>query len=148
MTRFLKLLLKRNLLTVAAFAGVLAPQALRAADELCPRENATFHGTYVLSGTGTRVGVGPIAAVGEITSDGKGNTIATYTASVNGTIHKGVTVTGIYSVDGDCTGSLAESDGSHYEFVVTPDGSKVSWIRTDTGFATSGTEVRLRNLFD
>ena len=148
LTRLLRSLLSRNLLAVAAFTGAFAPQALKAADELCPRENETFHGTYVVSGTGTRVGVGPLAAVGEIISDGDGHTLATYTASVNGAIHKGVTVTGIYTVNSNCTGSLAESDGSHYDFVITGDGSAVSWIRTDTGFVTSGTEVRLRHLFD
>jgi hypothetical protein len=148
MTHLVKLLLNRSLLALIAFTAALAPQALKAEEALCPLGNATFHGTYLISGAGTRVGVGPIAAVGEHTSDGKGNTYATYTASVNGVIHPGIMVTGIYTVNGDCTGTLAESDGSHYDFVVTPDGSNVSWIRTDTGFVTSGTEVRLRNLFD
>jgi hypothetical protein len=148
MTRLLKLLLNRNLLSAAAFAGALAPQALIAADALCPLESSTFHGTYLIAGGGMRVGVGTIAAVGEISSDGKGNTKATYTASVSGTIHQGVTVTGTYTVNSDCTATLAESDGSHYDFVISPDGDKVSWIRTDTGFVTSGTEVRLGHLFD
>jgi len=88
----------------------------------------------VVSGTGTIVGLGPISAVGEITYDGQGNSIATYTASVNGTIHKGV------------TGSHSESDGSHYDFVVTPDGNTAKWIETDTGTVVTGTEVRLKRL--
>ena len=146
MTHFIKSLLNRNLLVPVAFTVALAPQALMAADELCPRENATFRGTYVVYGTGTRAGVGPVAAVGEITSDGKGNTFATYAASVNGVIHPKIVVTGSYTVNGDCTGSSAESDGSHYNFVVAPDGSKVTWIRTDKDFVTSGTEVRLKHL--
>src|SRR5580700_3058867 len=66
MTRLLKLLLNRNLLSAAAFAGALAPQALIAADALCPLESSTFHGTYLIAGGGMRVGVGTIAAVGEI----------------------------------------------------------------------------------
>jgi hypothetical protein len=125
------------------FAG--APRALKAADALCPLQNATKHGTYVVSGTGTIVGFGPISAVGEITYDGQGNSIATYTASVNGTIHKGVTVTGTYTVNTDCTGSHVESDGSHYDFVVSPDGDTATWISTDTGEVVTGTEVRLRH---
>jgi surface antigen len=141
-------LLNRNLLALMAFSAALATEAVKAEEALCPLENATLHGTYVLYGTGTRVGVGPIAAVGEFTSDGKGNTKATYTASVNGTIHEGVTVTGVYTVSADCTGTLAESDGSHYHLVVAPNGRNVSWIRTDPGFATSGTVVRLGHLDD
>jgi hypothetical protein len=145
MTHHWKWLMNRNLLALVAFAAALAPQSLRAADAQCPLGDATKHGTYVVSGTGTIVGVGPISAVGEITYDGRGNSIATYTASVNGTIHKGVTVTGAYIVNPDCTGSHTESDGSHYDFVVAPDGSKATWIETDTGTVVSGTEVRLKS---
>jgi len=89
------------------------------------------------------VGVGPISAAGEITYDGQGNSIATVTLSVNGTIHSGVTVTGTYTVNSDCTGSHSESDGAHYDFVVTPTGNSASWIEVDSGTVVSGTEVRL-----
>ena len=114
----------------------------------CPLGNATKRGTYLVAGTGTIVGVGPISAVGEITYDGQGNSVATVTLSVNGTIHSGVTVTGTYTVNSDCTGSHTESDGAHYDFVVTPDGNTASWIETDSGTVVSGTEVRLRPLKD
>src|ERR1700756_1339852 len=117
MTHLWKSLLNRNLLALMVFSAALATQAL-AAGAQCPLGNATKHGTYVVFGTGTIVGVGPISAVGEITYDGLGSTVATYTASVNGTINQGVTVTGTYTVNHDCTGTLAESDGSHYNFVV------------------------------
>jgi len=109
----------------------------------CPRGNATKHGTYLVSGTGTIVGVGPVSALGEITYDGQGHSTATVTLSVNGTIHSGVTVTGTYTVNSDCTGSHSESDGSHYDFVVTPNGSTASWIEVDSGTVVSGTEIRL-----
>jgi hypothetical protein len=142
MTHLLKSLLNRNLLALAAIAAALTPQALKAQ---CPFLNATLHGTYMVSGTGTIVGLGPIAAVGKTTYDGKGNLTDTYTGSVNGTIYRGVTLTGTYTVNPDCTGSLSESDGSHYDFVVTPDGSRKMWIGTDAGVVVSGTEVRLRN---
>lgn len=148
MRKLVKSLLNQNLLALVAFTAVLAPAAAKAEEALCPLGNATFHGTYVLYATGTRVGVGPIAAVGRVTSDGRGNTIATYTASVNGTIHEGVTVTGVYTVNGDCTATFAESDGSHYDFVIAPDGRTVTWIRIDSSFVTSGTIIRLGHLDD
>jgi hypothetical protein len=150
MTHLLRSLLNRNLLALVAFAAVLTPQALKANEALCPLGNATPHGTYVLTvdGTGIIVGVGGLTAVGEITYDGNGHEHAQYTASVNGTIYKEVAVTGVYTVNSDCTGSLTESDGSHYNMVIAPDGSTVYWIRTDSGFVISGTEVRLRHLFD
>jgi hypothetical protein len=128
------------LLAIVTFA--LAPQAFGAQ---CPLGDATLHGAYVVFGTGTVVGVGPVTAVGVETWDGQGNTVATYTASVNGNIFPGITVTGTYSVNPDCTGSNAESDGSHYNFVVSPDGNSATWIRTDAGTVLSGTETRLKN---
>jgi len=130
----------------AAISFTLCAESLQASP-LCPLGDATLHGTYTVSGTGT-VGGAPIAAVGEITWDGEGNSIATYTASLNGAIHKGVTVTGTYIVHPDCTGSHAESDGSHYDFVVAPDGNKTTWISTDSGGVVSGTTVRLKPVED
>jgi hypothetical protein len=55
-----------------------------------------------------------------------------------------VTVTGTYTVNPNCTASLAESDGSHYKFVVAPDGNTASWIEIDPGTVVSGTEVRMK----
>jgi hypothetical protein len=66
------------------------------------------------------------------------------TASADGTIYSGVTVTGPYTVNSDCTGTLAQSDGTHYNFVAAADGSTVYWIETDTGNVITGTEVQFR----
>jgi hypothetical protein len=128
-------------LTAVAFAA--APQALKAGNALCPLQNATLRGTYLSHGTGTIAG-GPISAVGTATYDGNGNTSNTFTASVNGTILKGVTVTGTYTVNPDCTGFLEAQNGAHYDFVVNPDGKTVFWIETDPGTVFSGDQVRFR----
>jgi hypothetical protein len=129
-------------LALAIVTFALAPQAF---STQCPLGNATLHGSYTVFGTGTIVGVGPVTVVGVNTWDGQGNTTATYTASVNGNIYPGVSVTGSYSVNPDCTGSVSESDGSHYNFVALPDGNGTTWIQTDAGTVISGTEIRLRN---
>jgi hypothetical protein len=129
-------------LAVISFA--VAPLSLMA-EAQCRLGNATLKGTYLISisGTGWIKGVGLVAAVGEHTWDGQGHTVATYTLSANGTILRGVTVTGTYTVNPDCTGSLAESDGSTYDFVVAPDGRTETWISTGADTVISGTEVRL-----
>jgi hypothetical protein len=147
MTQLLKSLLNRNLLALLALTAALTPQALKAADTdgQCPQQNAILRGTYMVTGTGTIVGVGPASAVGTITYDGKGNSVNTFTVSVNGAISRGVTVTGPYTVNRDCTGSLTQSDGTNYDMVVAPDGSTVFWIETDPGVVISGTEVRLKH---
>jgi type 1 fimbria pilin len=128
---------------LAAVAFALAPQALKAANPLCPLLNATKHGTYVVYGTGTIVGVGPAVAVGEITYDGHGNTLATFTLNVNGNVQRNTDVPGTYSINSDCTGTSLEA-GAHYSFVVSPDGNTTTWMETDPGTVVSGTEVRLK----
>lgn len=128
---------------LAALALTAAPQALKAAP-LCPLGNATLHGTYVVSGGGTIVGLGPVTSVGEVTYDGKGNSNAAYTLSANGTILP-VTVAGTYSVNPDCTATAVEAP-SHFNFVITPDGNTVWWLSTDGGTVLSGTLVRLHPL--
>jgi hypothetical protein len=128
---------------LAAVTFVVGPQILRASDALCPLGNATLHGSYVVSGSGTIANVGQVTAVGAHMWDGQGSASAKNTISANGNVFS-ATVTGTYTVNADCTGSLAESDGSHYNFVVAPDGNHLWWIETDTGTVLSGTEVRLR----
>ena len=128
---------------LAAFALTAAPPALKAAP-LCPLGNATLHGTYVVSGGGTIVGLGPVTSVGEVTYDGKGSSNAAYTLSANGTILP-VTVAGTYSVNPDCTATAVEAP-SHFNFVITPDGHTVWWLSTDGGTVLSGTLVRLHPL--
>jgi len=126
---------------IAAFA--LMPQAVSAAEPLCPLLNATKHGTFVVYGTGSAVGVGPAAAVGEITYDGHGNTLATFTINVNGNIQTNANVPGTYTINSDCTGTTLEA-GAHYSFVVSPDGNTTTWLETDPGSVFSGTEIRLK----
>jgi hypothetical protein len=132
---------------LAAVAFASAPQALKAADPLCPLLDATKHGTYVVYGTGTVVGVGPAIAVGEITYDGHGNTLATFTLNVNGNVQTHIDVPGTYTINSDCTGTSLEA-GAHYSFVVSPDGNTTTWMETDPGTVVSGTEVRLKPVED
>ena len=132
---------------LAAVAFASAPQALKAADPLCPLLDATKHGTYVVYGTGTVVGVGPAVAVGEITYDGHGNTLATFTLNVNGSVQTHIDVPGTYTINSDCTGTSLEA-GAHYSFVVSPDGNTTTWMETDPGTVVSGTEVRLKPVED
>ena len=122
----------------------MAPRTLKAAvpDGLCPRQNATLHGTYMSHGTGTVVGVGPVSAVGTITYDGDGNLTNPFTLSVNGAVSR-ITQTGSYTVNRDCTGTVVQG-GAHYDFVVAPDASTVFWMETDAGTIVTGTAVRMK----
>jgi hypothetical protein len=136
---------KRLVIFALAVMTIAAtPHPLKAADSdpLCPLGNETLHGNYMTISTGTIVGVGPITAVGRTAYDGKGNLVNPYTVSVNGVISTGTGI-GTYTVNSDCTGSVVRTDGSHYSFVVTPDGSRIDSINIDPGRVFSGTAIRL-----
>jgi hypothetical protein len=132
---------------LSAVTFAVAPRALKAADEaLCPLGNETLHGNYMSRGMGTRV-VGPITAVGRIDYDGQGNFVNPTTVSVNGVISTATEI-GTYTVNPDCTGSEVATDGAHYNFVITPDGSRFDWISTVPGRTVTGTAIRLTRRLD
>jgi hypothetical protein len=114
-------------------------------DALCPRGNATLRGNYMSMGGGTVVGVGPVAFVGKLTYDGNGNVTNPFTLSYAGTILQ-LTDYGTYVVNSDCTGTHTSGNGSqHYSFLVSPDGSKIDYIETDTGTVISGSASRVKD---
>jgi len=141
--------MNRNLLALAAFAAVVAPQALKADNAQCSLGNSIMNGTYAMSFTGTIVGVGPITGISMVTYDGQGGGLSgPSTTSVNGMISKDPGGTkGSFTVNRDCTGSKSFGSGpsaQHYDFVITPDGDTITWVVTDTGVVLSGTAVRLK----
>jgi hypothetical protein len=99
-------------------------------------------GTYVVSGTGTVTGAGPIAVVGEVIYNGDGTgTVVTITQSVNGASSMATGVPATFTVNRDCTGTKTIGN-NRYNFVITPDGSTITWIVTDPGVTLMGTGVR------
>lgn len=146
--KLLRCMLNRNLLVLAAFGATLMPQALRAQASQNWCSPYRLRGTYIFSGTGTFAPVGPLAAAGIATYDGLGNVQGTATQSFAGTIYKGVAFTGVYKVNGDCTGSVvftytASGQTSSFDFVVTPQGDAVTSICTDPGGTLVLTSVRV-----
>jgi len=99
---------------------------------------ADFQGTYGYSGMGTIVEgavTGPVAFVGQLTSDGSGGFVGGDTISRNGEIlHR--TYTATYTVSPDCTGSY-EADTTfgivHADFVIVAGGEELRNIRSDPG---------------
>jgi len=83
---------------VAVLVTVMAP--LAAAEHKCTL--ATVTGTWGFTTTGSIPGVGPVAAVGEVTFDGSGNLSGSQTRSLNGAVAD-ETFTGTITVNLDCT---------------------------------------------
>ena len=104
--------------------------------------NANLNGSFGYTNTGTIItgpDAGPFGGVGRQTFDGKGNTQATATVSVNGNIFH-VTIKGAYVVNPDCTGSMVltvtvgpETFTNHVDLVVVHSGTEFHAINTDPG---------------
>lgn len=116
------------------------------ADGKCPLGNATQSGTYVLQQTGTIAGVGPMVAVGVVFYDGQGGgMLISGTLTVNGTTSTLTNVPATYTVNRDCTGTKTVGTGPsafHYSYVISPNGSTITFVQTDTGVTSGGAANR------
>jgi hypothetical protein len=93
-------------------------------------------------GGGTVIGVGPVTFQGTVYLDGKGGAINPFTISFAGTISRAV-APGIYTVKGDCTGTMTLAGVNNFDIRVSPDGSKLDYIQTDAGTVISGSASRV-----
>ena len=110
--------------------------------------NATPRGGFAYTSTGTLLDsyvppplAGPFAEVGRQTFDGKGNTDATATSSANGNIVQ-VTISGTYTVNPDCTGTMTLNVSPlgatvHVDFVIGDDGVEIRAIVPEAGVVES-----------
>src|ERR1700730_4737706 len=142
-------------LFVLTFA--LATAALQAQSRECTFQNATLNAAYVVTLTGTAGSpvwapfTGPVATMGRFVFDGLGNlqittgTIVAANPPVNVTAP--FVITGTYTINRDCTGSLtlnfSPNPNGHYNLVVSPDGQQITMIATNKGDVLVGTAPRL-----
>jgi hypothetical protein len=140
-------IMKRNtiantltLAAIAVFALGVTPMA-KADDKGC--SIASLKGTFAYSSSGFITApasvAGPFFEVGTQTFDGRGGTTATARASQNGNILP-LTVTGTYTVDPDCTGTLTLQVAPlgltvHVYFVLDNNIAEFQAIETDAGLA-------------
>jgi hypothetical protein len=128
------------LTTLALALGLVS--AASAQNTTC--SNATLKGSFGYSSTGTLLKnyvlppfSGPFAEVGVQSFNGDGETSATATLSSNGNI-VAVTVTGTYTVNPDCTGTvtlLISPFGAtvHANLVIDKNGNAFQAIETEPG---------------
>jgi hypothetical protein len=127
----------------------IAPQAQAGDGKGC--SNASLTGTFVFTAAGFLVAppqfAGPFAGVGTQTFDGNGGTTATETVSQKGNILN-VTITGTYTINPDCTGSMTLNITSqnppvsltnHLSFAIDDNGAEFRAIQTDPGVVVTGT---------
>ena len=97
--------------------------------------------TFALNLTGTVVGTGQVAYVGQVILDGKGNVSGSVTASMAGSIGT-ASITGTYTEATNCTGTMQLTPSgyttSNYSFVVVNAGKELLLVETDANTVTSG----------
>jgi ABC-type Fe3+-siderophore transport system permease subunit len=105
--------------------------------------DATLTGNYAFNFTGFTTPVFPnvegqevpIAAVGVFTFDGAGNFSTSFTSALNGDISTGNTASGTYTVNSNCTGSIAWTTGPFagvtFNMAVIGGGPEIFGIDTD-----------------
>ena len=139
-TRFTESGLFRSALVLGLFAG-LGP-GLRAQDHPVMCTNASLKGTYGFYRTGSTPD-GPLAAVGIITVDGKGNSVATQSISRNGDYSFDVTFPSTYEIDADCTGKGFFDGNEFVRIIVVDDGRGVFMLSESEGNAVYGVGRRI-----
>ena len=135
----------------------LAPATLLAQSQQCTNQNAVLNGAYVVTTTGTAGSPvwapfkGPVAVVGRFVFDGTGSlqvtTVTIVAANPPANVTPPFVVTGTYTINRDCTGSLtlnfSPNPNGHYNLVVSPDGQQITMISTDLGDVLVATGSRL-----
>ena len=130
--------------SITAWVGValmaVGVSGTAAANQIC--NNASLHGKYGFYRTG-KTSSGPLAAVGIIIFDGKGNSTATQNISKNGDYSFDVSFSGTYVISPDCTG-IGYTDGVEFvRMVVTDEGNGLYMFSESPGNAVYGVGRRM-----
>ena len=81
----------------------------------------------------------PAVAAGVRTFDGEGNLSQLHTFSTGGVITRREVLTGTYTLDSDCTGTMTIAGTRHWDIFVAEDGSDGVGVQTDEGDIRSTT---------
>ena len=98
--------------------------------------------TYAFEATGTVVGSGQAAYVGQLVLNGAGKLTGTVSISQDGSIATGVALTGTYEINSNCTGSAVITPkglpAMHANLLVVNGGTELMVIETDATTVITG----------
>ncbi len=104
----------------------------------------TLKGVYIFDAIGFAPNAVPKAVVETLTLNGDGTLSSLATVVYGGvTVANNATSTGTYTVNDDCTGTLAFSDGKHFNIYIAPNGKEFHMIQLDAGQTLAGKVVRV-----
>jgi hypothetical protein len=137
-----------RMVAVVAVAALLVPGAVFAGGDLDACSARTLQGTYVFSANGFTLNpvsgvVQPKAIVEVIDFNGDGTlAVPAGTRSVNGVVTRGLSGTGSYTVNDDCTGTIT-FDGPAFDIFVAPRGNTLWLIQTNPNNVFQGSATRV-----
>ena len=95
---------------------------------------ATLDGTYPFAFDGVQITDNndqiPFAIAGYGVFDGHGEEKSVVSSNFNGEVTRKESISGMYTVKGDCTGTLTFADGSQIDLFIAPDGSMFTFVQT------------------
>lgn len=98
--------------------------------------------TFAADLFGKIVGTGPVAYVAQVILNGSGNVSGRGTFDVNGTIVTAPSITGTYTEDADCTGTVKITPSGlstmNFNFIVVNLGKEILLIETDNNTIVGG----------
>lgn len=154
--RFTRQSITRRVLPLSAVLALSGAVALstsaRAGDsEECSAK--TVRGVYLFHASGYNIVNGaalPKAIIEKLVFDGDGNvSTPAVSLSINGTIIQPPQgAPGIYTVDADCTGTLAFADAAQNRFAlqIKPTGNEMNMLQTNPNTVIQGTAQRVAHL--
>ena len=144
------------LMIVVGAAALTTVGAGYAKDEDASRgkcSKATLHGTYPFAFDGVQITRNneqlPFAIAGYAIFNGNGKEKSVVSTNFNGQVSRKESISGTYTVKGDCTGTLTFADGSQIDVFIAPDGSKFTFVQikpselVGSGFQPRGTAKRV-----
>ncbi len=131
----------KGIQTIRADAGQIKPGfAVANGTETCGLTGVRQ--TFAVNFTGTNIGQGPVAYVGQVIFDGKGTLSGSATLSFDGSVGT-LSLTGTYTENSDCTGTAIITpkglNSGNFNFVVVNGGRQSFLIQTDSNDIVTGT---------
>ena len=125
------------------------PSAL--ADMGC--SNATLKGTYIYAYDGWQIDADkvrkPFAFSGIEIYNGDGTVRGIFSGSTDGVVSRMVGYTGTSTIHPNCTGEQTFTDDNgdvtHNDIFVAPSGEAFTFVQTDPGFVSAGSERRVKS---
>jgi hypothetical protein len=137
-------------LVVAAMVLVMAMTALADGkdnnDAGAKCSEATLDGRYLFSFDGYEIKGDkkvPFAQAGYEVYDGNGHVKGVYSGNFGGEIIRNQPISGTYTVKAGCTGTVRYTDGTQSDQFLSPDGTQVAFVLTNSPeFVGGGLEVQ------